>query len=115
MTMSINRLMVQDGSPRFYSEAWILMIESHLQFLRARSAENIIRIEPYLSLKHEADLFGLLRHLRIPPEHYITTMRLNDYVSPTDFRAETETLILPDFALVDNLRKVHQTIQKKTI
>jgi hypothetical protein len=115
MTMSINQLMVQDGSPRFYSEAWILMIESHLGYLRARSAENIIRIEPYLSLKHEADLFGLLRHLRIPPEHYITTMRLNDYVSPTDFRAETETLILPDFALVDDLRKVHQTIQKKTI
>lgn len=114
MVMSINQMMVPDGAALYYSEPWMRMIESHLSYLRERSVDNVVAVLPYLGNKHEADLFGLLRQLRVRAEHHWIVMRLNDFTSPNQIRSDREFLILPNFDDIEKLRSVFQTINKKT-
>lgn len=114
MVMSINQMMVPDGAALYYSASWMRMIETHLPYLRERSLNNVVAVLPYLANKHESDLFGLLRHLRVRAELHWIVMRLNDFTSPNQIRSDCEFLTLPNFDDVEKLRSVFQTINKKS-
>ena len=115
MAMSINDLMVRDGGAIYYTAAYRRMLETHMAYLRERSANNIVAIEPHLAYKYEASLFDLLHHLKVDTQHHWLVMRLNDFTSPTQLRSDQQFLILPDFNEIDRLRSVFQTANRSVL
>jgi hypothetical protein len=113
MVMSINKLMLPEGVALYYSEAWMRLIESHMTYLRQVSANNLVEVEPHLAYKFEGDLYGLLNHLKVRPEYHWLTMRVNDMASPSELNSDRQTLVLPNFEIVEKLRQVFQTTSKK--
>lgn len=113
MAMSINKRMLSEGVALYYSEAWMRMIESHMTYLRTVSVNNVVDVEPHQAYKYEGDLYGLLNHLKVQPQYHWLTMRLNDMSSPSELTSETKTLILPNFDVIEKLRQVFQTTNKK--
>ncbi len=115
MPMTIDSKMMRDGGAIYYTSAFRRMLESHMTYLRQRSVANVVVIEPHLAYKYEADLFGLLTHLKVLPQYHWLVMRLNDMTSPNQLRSDRLTLILPDFNEIEKLRAVFQTASKKTV
>lgn len=115
MVMTIQSKMVRDGGAIYYTAAFRRMLETHMAYLRQQSQSNQVAVEPQLAYKYEADLFGLLHHLKIQPQYHWLVMRLNDMTSPTQMRADRFSLILPDFNEIEKLRAVFQTANKKTV
>lgn len=115
MAMSVDAKMVSAGADLYYSEAWKLTIESHLNYLKELSAANVQTILPADAYKYEADLFGLLLKLKVEPRYHWIVMRLNDMTSPNQMRVDRTFLLMPDLQVVERLRQVHQTTSKKKI
>lgn len=113
MAMSITKRMADDGAAIHYTAEWMRMIESHLTFLRAVSADNVVQVEPQMAYKYEGDLYGLLQQLRVRSEYRWVVMRLNDMTNPDQLAADRTTLVFPDFKLVESLTKTFQTSKKK--
>lgn len=115
MTMSVNAKMASEGDAVYYSAGWKLTVETHLNYIKEVSANNVVGIIPADAYKYEADLFGLLQKLRVETRYHWVVMRLNDMTSPNQFRVDRTFLLLPDYQVLERLRQVHQTTSKKKI
>ena len=113
MTMSINSLMLNEGADVFYTPRWHRFIETHLLWLRNHPEIQILQIDPHDAYKYEADLIGLLQQYQIPMEHHWIVMRLNEMTSLTQFRSDQLSLFIPPRSVIDQLRAVYVTTNKK--
>lgn len=119
MAMPILDLMTSEGDDVYYTEAWRLMIETHLTFLINHPLSVPITAELHQVYKYEGDLYGLLTVLNVPRGYHYIVMRMNNITSPVDFRIPDDyeqdfmVLLTPSTTTIDTLRNVFQTTYKK--
>ena len=113
MTMTVMNQMLGDGPRLYYSEEWRLLIETHLGWLRSRTASDSVVVDQQVAYKYEGDLFGALTELGIPDYMHWTIMRMNGLLSPVDFPAEPVVLMVPLRETLTQLAALAETTQKK--
>lgn len=113
MTMSVVKKMLNDGAEVYYSPEWHRTLETHMGYLKQLTSNTTAALVPGDVYKYEADLFGLLTHLKIEPRYHWVTMRVNDMTAPSQLRMDRFSLVIPDFAEIERLRQVFQTTKKK--
>lgn len=104
-------LMKDEGSSIYYSKSFREELEKHLDILRTGLEANGLAIEPNIAIKYKGDFYGLLTYYNIPYKYHWITMRVNKYTSTMDYEGTVDTIIIPDFKLIDQLRATHTTIE----
>ena len=113
MTMPIVNLMVDSGPTLLYGADVHVTLESHMSFMRAHPSTSMLQLDPRDAYKYEADLNGLLEHLKVPLELHWIIMRLNDYTSPYEFQSDTEALMIPPESVVKSIKQLLNTTQAR--
>lgn len=113
MTMTVLSARVDPGPEIYYTAAWRLIVETHLTWLRALRASDVVVIDPHTAYKYEGDLYGAMTDKGIPSYMHWTVMRVNGLYSPTDFNVETAALMVPALDTFRQLAALASTTQKK--
>lgn len=113
MTMSVVSLMGDAGGDIYNSMTWRLLVETHLDWLRASTEAEVVAIPPQLGYKYEGDFYGALTELNIPRYLHWTTMRVNGLYSPSDFDGEARVVMVPARRVLQQLAAVAMTSQRK--
>ena len=110
--MQIFKTMITGGPSIYYDPAFRNMIEDHMTWLRGRSGNTIVDVEPMVAYKYAGDFFGLLMHFNILPQYHWITMRMNQYVSPQDYSDEMLSFVTPSGEDCERLRAVFMSQTK---
>lgn len=114
MVMSINKLAVKEGASTFYEPGFHHFLESYMGYLRTHPSTVSIAVDPHDNYKYEGDLYGLLAANGIEHHHHWLVMRLNDIKRPSQVDPNLMTLLVPDLSLIDRLRQLYLSVNKKT-
>lgn len=93
----------------YYDPAFLLVIESHLTYLRSAQGLSILEVSDMQGYKYEGDFFGLLDDLGVEKKYHHIVMRVNDMASSADFKGDMQHVTLPSLTEVDNLKSLVQT------
>lgn len=110
--MDILNSMINTGPSVFYDPAFRNMIEDHLSYLRARADNDVITVEPLVAYKYAGDFFGLMMHHGVLPQHHWIVMRVNDLISPQDYKDTTLFFIKPKEAVITGLQSTFMSQNK---
>ena len=113
MALTLARNLESDGGSVYYSDAWQLMIETHLLFLMSRPDNSVITVAPSAAWRWRGNLTGLLVELQIRPQLRWAVMRMNGMRSVYEYRHEMQRLIVPSSTVIEQLTRVHQTTMAK--
>lgn len=106
--MQINNL-----SPRiesvYYEHNFLVMLESHLTYLRQDTNVSIRKITNHQGLKYEGDLFGLLDDLNIKKKYHLIVARINGYHSGADYKGNIDYIVIPNFEEIELLKNQYMT------
>jgi len=108
--MDINNINSSNDYDTVYCEPnFLFMLDTHLDYLRKTG--NVIRVHilDRQNYKYIGDLFGLLNEININKEFHYIVMRLNNYLSSSDFNGDISELLIPDFNEVNVLKNIYQT------
>lgn len=92
-----------DFDERYSSDAFNVVQEDHLTFIKDRST-RVIEIDSNLVNKWAGDFYGLLAELKINADQMYITMRINGIDGPTDNFSDLTRLILPDESSLELIR-----------
>lgn len=101
--MDIYALMQDSGADIFYDDAFRRSVEDHLPYLKSLKVNQVINVEPMQAYKYAGDFFALLTSLNIPMKYHWIVMRLNDMLSPQDYKDTQLEFIYPP---PDELKKI---------
>jgi len=93
----------------YYDLNFIIMLESHLTYLRSSETLRSVEITSFQGYKWEGDLYGLLDVIGIQKKYHYITMRVNGYDSSSDFKGDVEYLLVPDFNTINTLKNIFLT------
>lgn len=113
MAMKLAALLQSDGAAVYYTPQWRQMIETHLLWLRQRTDNQVLTVTPAQAYRYEGDLMGLLTEMRVAPVYHWLIMRMNGWDAPTDYTSDIQTLVLPNYQVVEQLTNVHRTTMAK--
>lgn len=113
MSLSIANSLPNAGANVYYSQAWQLMIETHLPWILARSDNRVLSVDPATAAKYEGDLYGLLTARSIARQYHWVIMRLNNLRTPADYHLELRNLIVPNDVVIEQLTERHRTTMRK--
>nr|DAF31229.1 MAG TPA: baseplate wedge protein [Caudoviricetes sp.]DAP57160.1 MAG TPA: baseplate wedge protein [Caudoviricetes sp.]DAS00418.1 MAG TPA: baseplate wedge protein [Caudoviricetes sp.]DAV72425.1 MAG TPA: baseplate wedge protein [Caudoviricetes sp.]DAV96728.1 MAG TPA: baseplate wedge protein [Caudoviricetes sp.] len=94
-------------------EGFRVVLEDHLSSLKT-DIEDVILIDPVDAVRFEYDLNGLLRYKGIPIEQHWIIMRVNNMMSPEDYRRDRLTLNKPSTATIAALRNYYNQVVKRS-
>lgn len=103
--MDIDALMADDGSSDFYKPDFRNTIEAHLPYLKASRSSYRLSVTGSQAVVYQGDLYGLLNEMRIPLYCHWVVMRLNDFMSPSDFDDSYPTLLIPSEQELESMRQ----------
>lgn len=93
----------------YCTSAYMLMIETHLNWLRSLSSTVTVVVAPGDAYKFEGDFTGLMLMMGVPTKRHYALMRLNGMRSPLDYTSDMSTLIVPDYSVLDRLDQIFFT------
>jgi len=93
----------------YFSHNFIVMIDSHLTYLRADPDNTLASVTKHQNYKYEGDLYGLLNDLNISKKYHFIIARLNGYESSVDFKGDVEFLTIPNLSQIDLLKNIFLT------
>jgi hypothetical protein len=106
--MQINKLATKTD-PVFFDEAFVLLLETHLDYLLGHPATKWVSNEDFNALKYKGDLYGMFRNMQIPLDIHYVTMRLNGYTNSADYKGDTRLFRVPDVSEIEKLRQHYKT------
>lgn len=93
-----------------YSDpGFLVMIESHLTYLRGLSSNYVMTATNQQGFKYEGDFFGLLNELGIEKKYHHIVMRVNGYLSSADYKGDVLDIVIPSLDEVTLLKTTYQT------
>lgn len=110
--MKIDALLTQDGSSDYYVESFRNTIEAHMAYLKSASSTIVQTVDSHSTIVYNNDLYGYLDSVNVKPCLRWVTMRLNDFLSPTDFNSSVSTLMIPSEQELERIRHSWKTTQK---
>lgn len=111
---SHRNLFPETTQPKYYTDAFRNVLESHLSFLRGHSTTQYIAVDPGSAYRFEYNLYLLLTDLNYPSHMHWLIMRLSGLTSPLDMRENFTTLVVPDQSIVDQLKVNATTVNGLT-
>ena len=105
--MTIDNLMLPDGDAVYYTEDFRHVLEDHMPYLRTLQTTKVAPVNPEYAYVYRNDLFSFLTLINIPAYLQWTTMRMNGWMSPSDFTQDTEAIMLPDPGTVQQIKSMH--------
>jgi len=105
----INSLAIDEGASIYYDDGFRNVIEDHMTYLRNRTDTGVKVVEPGRAYKYEADFYGLLQFLLVPTELHWVVLRMNGYTSPTQYRPEKLSVIVPNPDVIEQMRSSHMS------
>jgi hypothetical protein len=105
--MDINNLATTSGNPTYYDKNFLLHMESHFTYLASRDGAKQYPVDPHTAYKYRGDFYGLLDTMRIPRQYHSIVMRLNHLSCPGDFKADMESVLIPDLKEIDLIQSVY--------
>lgn len=110
--MLVNTLMTDPGNNIFYSDGFRNVIEDHLSILKNLSNTQTVTIDPHKAYRYEGDFFSLLADYNVTQQLHWVTMRMNDLKSPIDFNGKIDSILVPDYAVIEQLRQSHTSARR---
>lgn len=110
--MPISNLVADSGPSIYYDQAFRDVLEDYLSFLKNTNSTTTISVEPMVAYKFEFDFFGLLANYNIQPHLHWIIMRMNDLTSPSDAKADIDTIHIPDNGTLDHIRQSHMSTHR---
>lgn len=89
-------------SPTKHSDKYRQVIEEHLKILREQNSTRI-PISADANTRYIGDMDGLMTELNIRYDDMWTVMRVNGFMSPSDYTGDLDSLIIPSANLLDKL------------
>lgn len=86
---------------RMLSEEFISALESYIPFLREHPESKTAEISLHQAAKFRGDFYGLLNELGWDKKYHLTILRMNGYMSSTDYEGETTLILYPPQNVVD--------------
>lgn len=102
-----------DTSSFLWKSEFRTCIEDHLDWLRSHSENKAVVPTDNLGVKNFGDFYGLLIDLDVPSKYHWVTMRMNDYESPFDYNGNYNSVIIPNFRVIENLLNKFSVNRKK--
>lgn len=109
MSFSLVRNTSGGTSNAYCTSAYMLMIETHLSWLRSLPSTLSVVVAPGDAYKFEGDFTGLLFMMGVPSSRHHVLMRLNGLRSPLDYLSTMNTLVVPDYSVLDRLDQIYFT------
>lgn len=107
--MDIFNLEINAGSNVHYEQAFRIVLEDHLQYLKTHAETYVINVESIYAFKYAGDLSGLLLHYNIPVYLHWVIMRMNGFSSFTQMGEEAKDLLIPATNVIEQIRSVYKT------
>lgn len=82
--MKLSSMLIQ-SDPTYQDQRFNEFLETHLEFLLKNKSRLTFQVDPDVGDKYIGDFYGLLTHFRIPIDQHYITMRLNEFISPSDY------------------------------
>lgn len=111
--MSLKTQLIDDGPSDFYNQSFRNTLEDLMPILRASKKLTLANVTPIQGVVNEGDLYGLLQDLRVPAHLHWLTMRINNYVSPHDYRRDKLSIYVPNSSEMETYRQAWRTRQGK--
>jgi hypothetical protein len=109
---ALRNTLIQDGPAIFYDAGFRNVIEDHLEILKTKGQIQNVPIDPHDAYKFEYDFYALLAKHAVPAHMHWIVLRVNDMTTPTEFRSDRLTLLVPDSAQIEKIKSTHTTIHK---
>ena len=93
--MAIEDLMAPTADAAYYDEKFRLVIEDHIEYLRAQPDTTISTVTSMDLYVYAFDFYGMLIKMGVPPDLHYATMRLAGLGSPQDPFGHLERLFIP--------------------
>lgn len=93
----------------YYSPTFIKLIEDHLTYLRTTNNVTVINLTNVQCVKFQGDFYGLLVDLKIEKTYHYAILRVNNYLSASDFDGSVAQIVVPDTTVIDRLKNTLQT------
>lgn len=106
--MNIHNLAKQPDSI-YYSPGFILVVESHLNYLRQPENVTYISVTEHESYKHEGDFYGLLAAKDVPYEYHHAALRMNGLTTSTEYQGIPGTYKVPQSSAISLLKNIYET------
>lgn len=107
---AIDNLMVPAGADIYYSDAFRNVLEDHMTYLRGHESTTRQEVEPIDIVRYQADLFGLLGKMGIPPYMHWVVMRMTDLTSPSRVPDDLIYVLVPDEAVISRLQQTTNAV-----
>lgn len=122
MSFSVSNQLVDAGDSVYYEEAFMVMIESCLPYIKTHQQNKIVTVTEEDTYKFEGDFYGLLASYDVPLALRWIYLRVNGYNNSSEYhrqgvRPTTETdsrvLIFPYEPMIEELRNAYVSSQQK--
>jgi len=111
--MQISDLQRNRGNPELNTSLFRNAFEMDLKINKDKYRGRLIPINPQLSDKYTGDYYGLLIELGIPEEMHWFNMRLNDWLTTTDYIPNKPFIFDIDASAVKTLLEYHLASQRQ--
>jgi|JI8StandDraft_1071087.scaffolds.fasta_scaffold62370_2 hypothetical protein len=101
-----------DGVLTYYTEEMRTTLEMHIPFLLRNNRSTVVPIEPHVAYRHEYDFNSLLLSLNLPYHLHWITMRMNGMFSPSEYTKGMLSIIVPDAAIVEQIKSIQTTVHR---
>jgi hypothetical protein len=106
--MKIHRLLSDGNDDSYYSHEFKVLIESHLNYLKANDA-RIVDVSEHQNYKWEGDFYGLLDDFNISKDYHYPIMRMNGITNSAHYKGDLKMIVIPDYNVIERLKTILQT------
>lgn len=107
--MDINNKETAPAEDSYFTPAFNQLIEDNLTYLRTQQQTTISQLSNVQCVKFAGDFYGLLVDLLIDKKYHYPIMRVNNYLSSTDFNGNISQVIIPNLPEIDRLMQTTVT------
>lgn len=107
--MMINQLVSDTEEKTYYEKDFLLLLESHLNYLRTNKPIKFIQVTDAINYKFVGDFYGLLHNYFIEKKYHYIVTRFNHYKNSNDYKGDLITISLPDFNTIEFLKNLYMT------
>lgn len=108
----VQQLREDSGESLFYDQAFRVVIEDHLSYLKEHKNVTLLKLEPADAWRWRNNFYGLLKDNGIPEYLRWIVLRMNDMVSPMDFDGEQVQFLIPIEGIITRLVGVYRVRSK---
>lgn len=112
MQTSIENLAQKPCATTFDDPAFRAVLEDHLTWLINHAQTTSVPVTAHQAEIYDFDWVGLLQDLKIPPDLFWLTIRMNGGMSLTDLPSTTRSLKVADYSVVKNLVMLNSSTKR---